>query len=70
MSPKIAISAAAISLLSLSGCCRLFGVCTSVAVHTSITPARSYDYALFDRSINRSDANLLAQSIQNDACID
>jgi hypothetical protein len=63
MSPKIAVSAAALSLLSLSGCCRFFGICTSVAVHTSITPTRSYEYALSNSSTNSAYANVLTSSI-------
>ena len=70
MSPKIVISAVAISLLSLSGCCRLFGVCTSVAVHTSITPTRSYEDALSDHSMSAHSANVLAQTFDRDTCID
>jgi hypothetical protein len=70
MSPIIVVSAGALFLLSLSGCCEVFGICTSVAVHTSITPTRSSEYTLSDRPMNRADVNVLAQSIHNDACID
>ena len=52
MSPIIIVSAGALFLLSLSGCCQVFGICTSVAVHTSITPTRSSEYTLSDRSMN------------------
>jgi hypothetical protein len=69
MSPIIIVSAGALFLLSLSGCCQVFGICTSVAVHTSITPTRSNEYALSDRSMNTADA-VLAQSIHNGACSD
>jgi hypothetical protein len=70
MSPKIIVSAAALSFLSLSGCCRFFGICTSVAVHTSITPTRSHEYGLSNSSTNTADANVLAQTIHNDTCVD
>jgi hypothetical protein len=29
-------------LLAISGCCQLFGVCTSASVHTSISPAQQF----------------------------
>jgi hypothetical protein len=38
---KLFLSTAALALLLTSGCCQLFGVCTSASVHTSInTPQR------------------------------
>jgi len=49
MSRRIVIPAAALILLSLSGCCRFFGICTSVSVHTSISPSRP------DREASASD---------------
>jgi len=70
MNPKIVVSAVAIILLSLSGCCRLFGVCTSVAVHTSITPTRSFEDALSGRYKSAPGANVLPQSFPQDICID
>jgi hypothetical protein len=70
MSPKIVVSTAALSLLSLSGCCRFFGICTSVAVHTSITPDRSYVDALSGHFMSAPDAKVLAQTFHRDTCID
>jgi len=42
MSRRIVVPAGALLLLLLSGCCRFFGICTSVSVHTSISPDRPY----------------------------
>jgi hypothetical protein len=36
------VFAALISLFVLSGCCELFGICTSVAVHTSADSSSKY----------------------------
>jgi hypothetical protein len=39
------------ALLAISGCCQLFGVCTSASVHTSISPTQQF--AQQDGSQNR-----------------
>ena len=36
------VLAASIAIFALSGCCELFGVCTSVAVHSSISSPRQF----------------------------
>jgi hypothetical protein len=36
------VSAALLSLMLFSGCCTLFGICTSVSVHTSADSSDKY----------------------------
>jgi hypothetical protein len=40
MVPKLLVASAA--LFILSGCCRLFGICSSIHVHTSISSPRQF----------------------------
>lgn len=42
MMPKFLVPFAALLLLSLSGCCRYFGLCASASVHTSIDSPRQF----------------------------
>jgi hypothetical protein len=70
MTRKVLVASTALLLLQLTGCCRFLGICTSASVHTSISPARSSQYAAlngpFDGSSNRS----LTQSVQPENCTD
>ena len=42
MMPKFFVPFGALLLLSLSGCCRYFGLCASASVHTSISSPNQF----------------------------
>jgi len=42
MMRKLFVTFVALLSLSLSGCCRYFGLCASASVSTSITPTQQY----------------------------
>jgi hypothetical protein len=69
MSRRIVVPAAALLLLSLSGCCRFFGICTSVSVHTSISPDTPYREASARDSLNAG-TRLAGPTGQPDSCTD
>ena len=46
-----------IGLLMMSGCCELFGVCTSVAVHSSISTPDKLVGAQFNNPVLPASAN-------------
>jgi hypothetical protein len=48
-------------LLMLSGCCELFGICTSVNVHTSISSPDKFASAEFGKTLDSMDALGFAQ---------
>jgi hypothetical protein len=48
-------------LLMMSGCCELFGICTSVNVHTSISSPDKFASAEFGKSLDPVDALGFAQ---------
>ena len=70
MTVKLFVPSTAVLLLSLSGCCRVFGICTSASVHTSISSPRLSQQADGTSSLNASDERLLAQTVQPDRCAD
>ena len=71
MNRRIVVPAAALFLvLSLSGCCRFFGICTAVSVHTSISPDRPYQEASACDSFNGADPRILARTVQPNTCAD
>lgn len=69
MNQRIVVPAAVLLLLSLSGCCRFFGICTAVSVHTSISPDRPYQEASANDGA-KAEPQLLGQPIQPDSCTD
>jgi hypothetical protein len=69
MSRRIVVPAAALILLSLSGCCRFFGICTSVSVHTSISLDRLYREASASDSLN-AETRLPGLTGQPGSCTD
>jgi hypothetical protein len=65
----VVVPAATLLLLSLSGCCRFFGICTAVSVHTSISPDRPYREASNNSSFS-AEPRLTGQMVQPDSCTD
>ena len=69
MTVKLFVPSTALLLLSLSGCCRLFGICTSASVHTSISSPRLSQQADGTGYLDALDEHLLAQTVQRDRCV-
>ena len=70
---SLKLCAALITLMLMSGCCEIFGICTSVSVHTSADSANKYaredsnsniGYGVNDVS---RDVTLLPSSVAADA---
>jgi hypothetical protein len=72
MMPKLFVPFGALLLLSLSGCCRYFGLCASASVHTSIdSPQQFAQPDGTQRNVGISQAPLLASvPFQSGSCTD
>jgi len=54
-------------ILILSGCCRVFGICTSVDVHTSIDPTDKFAQTQQYRDVQVPDAD--RELSNSNACV-
>lgn len=57
-------------LLSLSGCCDLFGICTSASIHTSNPGSNFSDFASEDDSLGAGPASFMATRPHVSGCAD
>jgi hypothetical protein len=57
--------AASIAIFMFSGCCELFGVCTSVAVHSSISSPRQFARAGLPTDGNMEETALADTPLQS-----
>jgi hypothetical protein len=72
MMPKFFVPLAALLLLSLSGCCRYFGLCASASVHTSISsPQQFAEPDGTERNVGIPESPLVASiPFQSGSCTD
>ena len=54
---------ALVAIFTLSGCCELFGICTSVSVHSSISSPRQFAQA-DSTSANKEEVALAGSPLQ------
>jgi hypothetical protein len=62
--------AASIAIFMFSGCCELFGVCTSVAVHSSISSPRQFAQAGLPAAGNMEEMALADAPLQSQTAAD
>jgi hypothetical protein len=60
MMQKLLVPFVALMLVSLTGCCSVFGLCASASVHTSIASPQTF--ARQDKLVGSADAFNIAQA--------